>query len=181
MAKKMRHGRIGSNKSNKEKAQIRERKLAERLGGKSQPNSGATDAAKGDIKIEKFLIDDKFTGTKGYTLKKEDLDKISREARGHNREPMMILKFTKNVPKGMPSEWAIFPARLYEEEVSEEVDIRGKSTFLTMQILNTLNKRCLKHDKEVSRILRFFKTTLGVDRDWVLTPLDDLQNKGYFI
>jgi len=59
-----------------------ERKVAKTLGGKQQPNSGATPFQKGDLKTDNFLIECK-TVTKdkeSFSIKKEWLEKNAREA-----------------------------------------------------------------------------------------------------
>ena len=59
-----------------------EKKVAKTLGGKTQPNSGATPFQKGDLTLDSWLIECK-TCTKqqeSFSIKKEWLDKNSKEA-----------------------------------------------------------------------------------------------------
>lgn len=180
MVEEMKYGSLGSQKHNKTKAIKRERKLAERLGGKAQSNSGSGDADKGDVKLSKYLLDDKFTESNGYTLKKSDLNTLTKQARGHNKEPILVIKYVKKVPAGIPSEWAIIPEHCYKGETTEEFEVAGKSVFLSISIISRLFRECLKIEKEVSKRLIFHKVTLGVARNWVLVPLEDLEKRGYF-
>ena len=172
-------GSLGSNKASKTEAIIRERALAKRLGGKAQSNSGSGDD-KGDVLHHTFLIDDKFTATRSYTLSKETLDKLSREARGHDREPLLMIKFKKGIAKGNPSEWAVIPKRLFNEETIDQVDVRGKTTLISVQIVNNLYKKSIREEAEPARTLKFYNITLAVDSAWVLVPLQDLERRGYF-
>ena len=59
-----------------------EKNIAKQLGGKKQPNSGATPFLKGDVKTSDFLIEAKtqIENKKSFTVKKEWLDKNKEEA-----------------------------------------------------------------------------------------------------
>ena len=105
-------GRLGSEKNNKKIAMKREREVAAELGGKAQPNSGAMDGMKGDIKLRDYLIDDKHTSNKSFILGTVDLNKITREALEQNLEPMLLIKFFKGISLGVDSEWIILPKRV---------------------------------------------------------------------
>ena len=56
--------------------------VAEELGGKRQPNSGATQFAKGDVLLDKFVVEckTKTTHCDSISIKKEWIDKVSKEA-----------------------------------------------------------------------------------------------------
>jgi len=64
----------------KKKSKAQESRTAKEFGGKATPASGALDGAKGDIKTPYFLIENKFTDKKSYSLKLETWDKIAKEA-----------------------------------------------------------------------------------------------------
>lgn len=59
-----------------------EKRVAKKLNGKKQPNSGATNFIKGDVELKHFLLDCKTVTTpkKSVSIKKEWLDKIKQEA-----------------------------------------------------------------------------------------------------
>jgi hypothetical protein len=63
-------------KSKREQADREERKLAKRVGGKQTKNSGATPWDKGDVKLDGFRIDHKYTDKKQYTFKPQELRKL---------------------------------------------------------------------------------------------------------
>jgi len=62
------------------RARNSEEELAKSTGGQRQPNSGAMPGRKGDVRENGFLVDDKFTDAKSYTLTTATWLKITREA-----------------------------------------------------------------------------------------------------
>lgn len=66
-----------------------EDKVAKAVGGKRQPNSGATTWQKGDVKNKNFLIECKTTTAehkKSFSIKEEWLEKIREEAFGMGKQ-----------------------------------------------------------------------------------------------
>jgi hypothetical protein len=57
-----------------------EEELAKSTGGTRQPGSGAFPNRKGDVRENGFLVEDKFTDAKSYTLTTDTWLKITREA-----------------------------------------------------------------------------------------------------
>lgn len=104
-------GPIGSQRHQKKKAQDRERKLADRLGGEATPNSGATKMKPGDVHLPNFLIDDKYTGKKSYSLTTENINKLCKEARSMSKSPAFVIYFenSSGIYDLNPKEWAIIP------------------------------------------------------------------------
>lgn len=82
-------------KSNKERAQKRERSAAKELGGRSVIGSGALWFDKGDIKTEKFLIEDKFTDSDSYSIKLSILNTIEKQASKVHKVPLLRFGFEK--------------------------------------------------------------------------------------
>lgn len=169
---------IGSQKNNKKEAQKREKKLASELGGKAMPNSGASDQ-RGDIKLDKYLIDDKFTNTEAYVIKVETLNKITIEAYDVNREPLLIIQFRKHIINGYPDEWILVPYILLDADF-EEQSVTAKSTMLSAQMANRIYKKGLLADKEPGLTYIFHKVAIGVANKWHLLPLRDLKERGFF-
>ena len=68
--------------NNKKYSNKQEKTIAKKLGGRVQPNSGATLFAKGDVKTKKFLIECKTATTKrkSMSIKEEWIDKQRSEA-----------------------------------------------------------------------------------------------------
>lgn len=81
------------------KSQKQEARTAKEFGGKEQIASGAIDGMKGDVRTGEttpsfndtdFLIENKFTDAKSYSLKKAIWEKIEKEALKDNlRIPLM--------------------------------------------------------------------------------------------
>ena len=82
-------------KSNKERAQKRERSAAKELGGRSVIGSGSLWFDKGDIKTDKFLIEDKFTDSDSYTIKLSVLDIVEKQAFKVHKVPILRFGFEK--------------------------------------------------------------------------------------
>lgn len=75
-----------------------EKKVAKEVNGTTQINSGATPFYKGDVISANFLIECK-TCTKeqkSFTIKKEWLETISKEAFAAHREPILAFNFGDN-------------------------------------------------------------------------------------
>lgn len=74
--------RIHDDKPTRYYSKRQEKKLASDFGGKTQPNSGATQFAKGDVLIDDFLVEckTKTTDSESMSIKKEWLQKNEREA-----------------------------------------------------------------------------------------------------
>ena len=63
------------------RSQLQEKRLAEEIGGRVQPASGAMDFAKGDVRIAGVVrIECKTTSKASYILKVAELKKIQNEA-----------------------------------------------------------------------------------------------------
>ncbi len=65
----------------KRQSVLQERRVAEELGGKVQPGSGAPQFYKGDVRVaEDIRVECKTTGAKAYRLTVAELQKIQMEA-----------------------------------------------------------------------------------------------------
>lgn len=92
----------------KTKAIATEKKLAKRLGGFAQPNSGAFRQYKGDVSLDDFLIDSKQTESNSISITRQMVIKITQEANESNKEPCLVLTFEKLV-KTVANQWAVIP------------------------------------------------------------------------
>jgi len=84
----------------KDIGRVAERKAAKRMGGRLQPNSGAMDGAKGDYKVDEFLVESKATEKVSFSLRLDDLRKIAFEALEVYRYPALHVQFV--TAKGDP-------------------------------------------------------------------------------
>lgn len=67
--------------------------MAKKLGGRIQPNSGATPFMKGDIVMDNWLLECKtqMTDKKSMTIKKEWLDKLEEERFAMRKDNMALV------------------------------------------------------------------------------------------
>ena len=93
--------------------------VAKRLGGKQQPGSGAIAGAKGDITLDtkyNFLIENKASSGKSFSLPKDWLYKISREAIASERVPALAFQFTDSQGRSdRQDRFVIIPEWLFQE------------------------------------------------------------------
>ena len=71
-----------------------EEKLADRIGARLRPNSGAMTGAKGDMTLDNLLIEAKSTVHDTLQMKLDWLLKIEREARELGLRPAFAINFT---------------------------------------------------------------------------------------
>lgn len=69
-----------------------ERKTANDFGGRQQPRSGGLWFKPGDVKINDFLIDNKTTKHKSFTITQEIWKKLSKEALFEQRLPCLMVQ-----------------------------------------------------------------------------------------
>ena len=79
-------------KNVKRKSQKKENQVAKEIGGNVTKGSGNTFTDKGDIKLDDYLIEHKYTEGKSYSLTKQTFDKIEREAQAVAKLPAMIIE-----------------------------------------------------------------------------------------
>lgn len=72
----------GETKPTRYYSKRQEKQVAKELGGKTTPNSGATPFAKGDVTLDKCLVEckTKTTDSESISIKKEWLDKLNQES-----------------------------------------------------------------------------------------------------
>ena len=74
------------------------------------------EGAKGDIKLERYLVESKTTERDSIAVKHEWLAKIAHEARGTDRNPALALTFVDG--RGQPvrdGAWIVIPEWLWKE------------------------------------------------------------------
>lgn len=140
--------------------------LAEYLGGRRVPASGALDSWKGDVELDEILIDSKHTVKSSITLKAMDLCKIHREAREADRDGHIILTFYNE-----DTHWAVVPKRDCDFESREKLSLAGKSKLITIHELTSLEKQCFKKSTNPSIRIHFDSIKLGVPREWLIIPI----------
>lgn len=78
-----------------------EKKVAKKLGGKRQANSGATAFQKGDVITDQFLVEckTKTKDSKSFTIKEDWLLKNEEEAFAMNRDSALCFDFGPSANK----------------------------------------------------------------------------------
>jgi len=99
-------------KRNRKLAIAQEDRVAEDIGGRRQPASGALEGQEGDVrKIGSARIECKWTYAGSYVLKLDTLVKVEREA-GIKEVPVLVLDFRSKQKRTLLRSFAIVP---YEE------------------------------------------------------------------
>lgn len=98
--------------------------VAKRLGGSQQPGSGALDGAKGDIKKDgasmSFLIENKATTGKSFSMQRDWLLKVYQEAAEQNRIPALSFQFTTDTGASERRErWVAIPEHVFSELIGD--------------------------------------------------------------
>ena len=103
-------------KSKKRQCNEHEKKLAKKVGGLRQPNSGAVPGYPGDVRTKDFLLDLKETEFYSISLKMSDLLKLQKEADSQGKDPVLVLGFSK-VKRG--GQFAVIPLDIFNEMKGE--------------------------------------------------------------
>lgn len=82
-------------KTVRQKSQAQERRIAKQVKGQVVKGSGCLFYAKGDVKMEEFLIEAKTTDADSFTLKAEVIEKIMEEAIAIGKEGFLQINFRK--------------------------------------------------------------------------------------
>lgn len=92
-----------------------ERDTLKRTGALATPASGAG-PAKGDGVLPEFLVENKSTTADSFRLKLETLLKITHEAEGRERQPVVMLQYTDgNGRSTTEREWVVITEKLFKE------------------------------------------------------------------
>jgi hypothetical protein len=85
---------------NKFRSKRSEKRAARIFGGRVQPASGALPVAhlKADVKSRTFLVDDKTTESKSFSINIEVWRKLTKEAFVNRRKPCMRIEFSQSQP-----------------------------------------------------------------------------------
>ena len=96
-----------------------EERIAEELGGKRVPASGAIRSkyrgSEGyDVKSDDYAMELKITDKKSIGLKLEWLEKIVQKANDRGKIPMMVLSY-KKAEFPTPADWVVIPMDLFKK------------------------------------------------------------------
>ena len=113
--------KLGSSKEKKIKVNKHEKSLAKKLKGQRQPNSGSLDHRKGDISLDKFLLDSKESTNNSLLISARDFVKITREADGERKKPGLVIT-VEGVPSTVEKEWVMVPLIVFAEMLGLNMD-----------------------------------------------------------
>jgi len=110
MGRKPRRSLFDDPRTSRDRATEQERRVAKRLGGKTQPNSGGTlfSHQKGDVQTDEIVWELK--GTIGHRIVVDEkmIHKACLDARRVGKEPG--LQFTiEKMPDHLPKDWVLVP------------------------------------------------------------------------
>lgn len=92
--------------SNSETVFRHETQAANLVGGKRHAGSGALTGLRSDASSDDFQVECKQTGKQSMTITTEWLNKISREAAGQSKEPLLHLRFLAAAAE-VPKDWVV--------------------------------------------------------------------------
>lgn len=95
-------------------SQRQERRIAEAVGGRTQPGSGNQPGAKGDVrKRGEFRIEAKTSFSNQYILTRSTLDKIRGEC-DRAEKPALVLDFADKITHRRLDSWTVIPTSHWE-------------------------------------------------------------------
>lgn len=97
-----------------------EEQIADDIGGQRHLGSGAFANKKSDVSNERYQIEAKQTQNASLSLKQEWLIKISKEAMGKSKVPLMHLRFLNRKDVICEDDWVVMPYREFKRLVGGE-------------------------------------------------------------
>jgi hypothetical protein len=108
-------GRSPPTRAMKKLSLAQERRNAELIGGRTQPGSGSSNRAKGDVRKQgEYRGESKFTFAKSYSLEMAIMDKIASEC-GDGEKPMLFLDFKNKTTQKTMGKFVV----MYETDFEE--------------------------------------------------------------
>lgn len=94
-------------RKNRRRSKEQEQDLAEELGARVQPNSGAMTGSKGDVRKKGvFRLEAKFTHAESFSLQLDDLHKIAGECAGFEK-PLVVIDFVEQGTSKLKDRFAV--------------------------------------------------------------------------
>ena len=110
---------LNDNRERAKRSRKHEERIAEKLGGKRLPASGAlrpsyrkAETECGDITSKDFFIEHKRTVKQSISIKKDWLSKVTDGANRHQKEPALVVTFEEKMKP--PEDWVMIPMELFE-------------------------------------------------------------------
>ena len=90
-----------------------EQKAARTINGRRHPGSGAKTGLKSDCSSDRYQLEAKQTKDHSITLSMAWLEKITKEAMGKSKCPMMHIRFLNPV-LGVDNDWVVIPDKEFK-------------------------------------------------------------------
>lgn len=101
--------------------EAQEQRTADLMGGRRQRGSGASVYARGDVKSDQFLIENKQTAAASLRITWEWLKKITAQALANDRLPALFFELRCQSPRDLTveSEWVAIPLSVWRRLTEE--------------------------------------------------------------
>ena len=111
---------VNKPKTNRERGDQHERDTAQKLGGRTQPNSGASPwlSYKGDVSTDDFVIQCKTTDKNRFTLNEQVIGEIYRQAKLVGKDPAIVLRL-EAIQHPIPNEWIAVPIGVWQTLIGD--------------------------------------------------------------
>ncbi len=106
--------------TNRQRGDTHELDTANKINGRTQPNSGATpwQRYKADVSSDNFLYQCKLTDKSKFTINETILAEITRQARVNHKDPVVVIKM-EGIQMPTPNEWCMIPMSVYKMLIGE--------------------------------------------------------------
>lgn len=135
----------------KQRSRAQERKIAKEVGGKVVKGSGCMRHAKGDVKMEQFLIEAKTTDAASYALTVETMNKVIDEGLEIGKEAILQLDFRKHQLRLAVVPWMNFQLMLDDTKLamSQGDRIEQLENVIKILVYRLFEKETVEHTDEV--------------------------------
>ena len=107
----------------KQRSVRQERRIAQDLGGRTTPASGARWGARRDVRSDAWLVEAKTTGQRSYRVEEKDLDFLKRQAYRLGRTPAYVVELQGR------GELVVLPIDAIDLPINCVQDCAGRSGF----------------------------------------------------
>lgn len=106
--------------TNRERGDAHERDVARSVGGRTQPNSGASPwvSHKADVKTDTFLLQCKTTEGNRFTVTQASIAEIVKQAALQSREPSLVIRL-EGISQELPNEWVLITMAAFKEYITD--------------------------------------------------------------
>jgi len=99
-----------------------EDRIAEAVGGKRVPGSGASQYAKGDVSEDDFLIECKLTEAGSLRVTQKWLEKITAEAEAQDKMPALAIEIQGGERRLAERDWIAIPRSVFTRLLDKDAE-----------------------------------------------------------